>query len=342
MHPICLSINTGRCGTTFLTNSLGATYPELACHHELVMDDVTNPRDYLGAFDPADFAAMRADPAVAAFLDRIAAESERQPFVDPGNNLVPLVPLIAATFPGRVRVLHLVREPVSVAASHTNFTLYANGTEDPEQPGGWWNNTRPPNPSASRCVHPEFANRWGDMTPFEKNLWRWAEYNLFALEFHRRFPDVPFLSMTSNELFQDSASALRALIAFYGLPPREPVVAPPEQQNATNPVLRRRFPVGDEWRRYVEYPHVLELAAQLGVPTDRDRLERQMVKYAAPSRSEMLRFRLRYMLTAPYWRGVLRRLSSRPPRGPRTRPEMGRRLPASQAGVDVASGAGRP
>jgi hypothetical protein len=316
MHPICLSINTGRCGTTFLASALSATYPEAACYHESVRDDVTNPRDYLWRFDEADFEGMRADPAVGAFLDRIADESRDRPFIDPGNNLSPLVPLIAATFPGRVRVLHLVRDPVLVAASFVNFTMYAEGTEHPERPGGWWNNSRPPNPRESRCAHPEYADRWDRMTPFEKNLWRWAEYNLYALEFHRRFPDVPFQTVVARQMFKQPAESLARVIDFYGLPTRAPILPPPDRQNAANPNLRHSFPVGPEWRRYEQYAYILDLARELGDACRPEEIAAKVPAYAAPTRWELFRYRLRYRLKPRFWAEKLARPMSRPEADP--------------------------
>jgi hypothetical protein len=311
MHTVCLCISTGRTGTTYLSRTLRAAYRgEFDVHHEHLRECQSKPRRYLWRFDEDDFRTMRQDPDVADYLELVERQTERAPYVDVGPTNTPLVPLLAAAFPGRVRVLHIVREPVTSAASMVNFTMYAPRNEDlvgPDYP----HHPVPPTPRESRCAHPEFADRWDGMTPFEKNLWRWAEYNLFAEEFRARFPDVPFLRVTSDDLFRDDVGVARRVAEFYALPPREIGPRPREDRNAANLNLRHWFPVGGEWRRYTDYPHVLGLAERLGVPVRPEGLEERMRRYAAPGRWELFRYRLRIRLTPAFWQDRLSRLTHR-------------------------------
>src|SRR5262249_43791739 len=215
---------------------------------------------------------------------------------------LPLVPLIIATFPGRVRLLHLVRDPISVAASMTTLGQYDPKMIQSSHPGY----AELPNPFETRCAHPEYAAKWKNMTAFEKGLWRWAEYNRMALGIHERHPEVPYIKMTSETLFKD-VDAPRRVARFFGLPPRE-FLPQPRYRNATNPNLTLYHPVGEEWRRYVHYPYVLELAEQLGVPVRSERLEAEMKKYAAPSGSQLRKYRWRLRVKNYSWRHKLGKL----------------------------------
>jgi hypothetical protein len=312
MHGIGLCISTGRAGTTYLAHLLQAAYGrDFPVFHEDIPYYQAKPRRYLWHLDAADFAAMRRDPDVAAYLQRIAAITAERPYIDIGHVATPLVPLVIATFPGRVRLLHLVREPVTSAASAVTFSLYAADRDHLVGPD-YKHHPMPPNPIESRCAHPEARASWPAMTPFEKNLWRWAEYNLLALEIHARHPEVPYLKIVSEELFGDDLGVARRVAAFYGLPPRPLRRVPRGLRNATHPNLRVRFAVGPEWRRYDRYPYVLELAGRLGCPVPTAGLEAAMTKYAPPSARELALHRWLLRLTPTWWRQKLRRWVPRP------------------------------
>jgi hypothetical protein len=147
------------------------------------------------------------------------------------------------------------------------------------------------------------------MSPFERALWRWAEYNLFASAVRETYRDVPYLLVRADDLFRD-LEVVRQIAEFFGLPPRR--LEPPQlqAQNSTNPNLTSKYPLGDEWRRYKEYPYILELAERLGVPVRLEGLERRMRKYAAPSRWELWKYRWRIRFTRDWWRRKVGRLGS--------------------------------
>jgi hypothetical protein len=305
MHQIGLCMNTGRCGSTYLARVLAAAYAE-DCDilHEDIAERQAKPRRYLWHFDEADFARMRQDTDILEYVGRISQRAAVRPYIDIGFPPLPLVPLILAIFPGQVRLLHLVRDPVSVAASMTNLGQYDPKMSVISDPGY----LELPNPLESRCAHPEYSAPWSTMTPFEKGLWRWAEYNLMALAIHKRYPEVPYMRMTSDTLFTDSGAPNR-VAKFFGLPARE-LLPQPRFRNATNPNLTFYHPVGEEWRRYVHYPYVLELAEQLGVPVRSEGLEAEMKKYAAPSKIELRTYRWRLRFTTYWWRHKLEKLLS--------------------------------
>ena len=125
MHPICLCFSTGRSGTTFLAHTLTATYhPEVDVFHEDISEFQSKPRCYLWSLDERDFAPMRKNLIIAAHLARVQQRSALRPYVDVGHTVTPLVSLLLATFPGRLRLLHLVRDPVEASASMAVRGMY--------------------------------------------------------------------------------------------------------------------------------------------------------------------------------------------------------------------------
>jgi|GEM_PF-3407280 len=307
MHPIGLCLSTGRSGTTYLARALAATYGDTAhVFHEDIDDPQSKPRRYLHYRGPDDLAQLRSDPDIATHLARIERLAATDAYIDVGHPAMAIVPLVIATFPKRVRLVHLVREPVSVAASYTTMGQY-----DPNQADTVGLNPWLPDPTVTRCAHPVPPDTWAAMTPFEKNLWRWGEYQLAAVEIHRDHPEVPFLRVSSDELFRTPDTVAR-IAAFYGLEPRS-VVIPPRSRNEANPNLTVMHSVGPEWKRYTDYPWILDLARELGVPVPVDGLEERMRRYAAPSAGELFRYRWRQRFTWTWIRNRLRRLFHRPP-----------------------------
>jgi hypothetical protein len=300
MNQLGLCLSTGRCGTTYLAHCFRSAFePEVGILHESAPELVSKPNLYLGRLEDEDFARMRSDRDVASFLAALSDQLAMRPLVEFGNTVVSLAPLLIATFPGRVKILHLVRDPVTTAASFTTFLMNA-----PELEIG----NRPPNPIHSRCVHSEYAAQWEVMSPFEKNLWRWAEYNLWALEIHRRHPELPYMRLTAAELFRDH-TAVQRVAQFFGLPPRE-ISARLDKRNEANPSLRAVSSVGEEWRRYVNYPYILELAEQLGVPVRPDNLDEKMTAYSAPTFWELAKHRWRMRFRREWFREKVTRFTA--------------------------------
>jgi hypothetical protein len=298
-------MNTGRCGTTYLAQVLSAAYcDDCEIYHEDIAERHAKPRRYLWRFEQTDFAQMRRDSDVENYLIQIRQGSANRSYVSLGFPTLPLMPLMLAEFPHRVRLLHLIRDPVSVAASMTNLGQYDPHMGVISDPGY----LELPNPIETRCAHPEYADNWNAMSRFEKGLWRWAEYNLMALAIHERYADVPYMRLTSATLFKDP-DASRRVADFYGLPVRT-LLPQPRFRNETNPNLTATHAVGNEWRRYVEYPYILELAEKLGVPVKADGLEERMKAYSAPTAWELAKYRWRIRCRPQWIKGKVVRLAS--------------------------------
>jgi hypothetical protein len=91
------------------------------------------------------------------------------------------------------------------------------------------------------------------------------------------------------------------IASFYGLPNRA-ILPKPEFRNETHANLTSAISIGEEWKRYVNYPYILELAKSLDVPPDAAMLGKQMAKYAAPTSWEIAKYRWRMRFSRTWLR----------------------------------------
>lgn len=221
-------ISTGRCGTQWLTAALSELHPELSVEHEPI-GPLYSPRRFFRRWGNPE--CVLAVPEVRDHLERV--EAGTHPYVETGWPLFTALPLLAARMPERLRVVHLVRHPVPTALSHLAHSSYAGSPRDdaftrlatlgPQDPG---------------VFHPEYAERWGSLTPYEKCLFWWTEVNLFGREFPQRAPQVPFLRLRSEDLLAGRRETLSGLLRFLNLAERP----------GWDAQLRRRV---DRWHHHI-------------------------------------------------------------------------------------------
>jgi hypothetical protein len=201
-------LSTGRCGTQWLASGFAQNHPELAVEHEPI-DVLYKPRRYFRRYD--DPGASLAERAVREHVAAIAATS--RPYVETGWPLFAALPLFAARFPDRLRVVHVTRHPVRCAMSLLSHRSYAGSPL--RSPISRWGTL---GPKDRNVFHPEYAARWRKLSPYEKCLYFWTEVSLYGLEFPQRFPDIPFLRVRSEDLLGGERPALEGLLRFLDLP----------------------------------------------------------------------------------------------------------------------------
>lgn len=201
-------LSTGRCGTQWLTASLREHYPDgLTVEHE-PLGPLYRPRTYFRSY--ADPGAVLAVPEVRDHVERIASEHH---YVETGWPVFAALPLLAERFGDRLRVVHLTRHPIPTALSHLAHSSYAGSPRDDA-----YTSHATLGPSDPNVFHPEYADRWDDLTPYEKCLFWWTEVNLFGLEFPERLASIPFLRVQSERLLGGERDALERLVEFMELP----------------------------------------------------------------------------------------------------------------------------
>src|SRR3954451_5339589 len=203
-RSVVVFLSTGRCGTQWLADALSNLYPDrIAVEHE-PLGPLYRPRSFFRSY--AQPRRILEVPEVAAHVERI--ERERR-YVETGWPVFAVLPLLAERFGERLRVVHLTRHPVPAALSHLAHSSYAGSPRDDA-----YTRLATLAPSDPNVFHPEYSERWHDLSAYEKCLFWWTEVSLFGLEFPERVPAVPFMRARSEDLLGGDRAALERLIDF--------------------------------------------------------------------------------------------------------------------------------
>lgn len=212
------------------------------------------------------------NPCIDGLLKRWVETSKSGPVVDFGWTMRALAPYFADKLHEQLRVIHLHRHPVSVAASFKLIGSYDN-FNSPD-----WAIT----PFHPRAKFPGFQSRWESMSAFEKCLYLWLEVNAFGREFRNRHPHIKFLEVRSDQLFKDD-EVLTNVAEFTGFWARtDKKIERSAKENTYNKFSLERRPVGHEWMNYSRHPEIIDFAEELGYSMDYDTVARMIPKYQLP------------------------------------------------------------
>jgi len=256
-------IATARSGTQWLTDRLRQVYSvEFVTEHEPIRY-AYRPKLYLRGYDKLN--ELRALPAVSDHLDAIHLTLESNSYVEVGFPCYAMAPLLIREFGDRLRLVHLIRHPVRVAASVVTHHWYQDSRKDTLAMD------IEPTPSDPGVVQTRYSDRWAGLSPYEKGLYYWTEVHLFGLEVQTRYPDVPFLTLKFEDLI-DPPAALKRLAGFLGVDYREELA-----EKATTQVDRfhQTTSVAIDWTEIARHEQTQALAKHFGYDTaslDGDRL----------------------------------------------------------------------
>ncbi len=264
---VVVFLSTGRCGTQWLASGFATNHADLAVEHEPIGVSY-KPRRYFRGYD--DPQAALAERAVRQHLGRIATSS--RPYVETGWPLYAALPLFAARFPHRLRVVHVTRHPVRCALSHLSHQSYAGSPM--RSPISRWGTLAP---TDRNVFHPEYASRWRKLSPYEKCLYFWTELNLYGLEFPRRCPSVPFLRLKSEDLLAGDRPAIEQLLRFLDLPWTDGWLG-----HVANSVDKWHFHTGEEVEpaQVLRHQPTLEVAHEFGYDLDRLDMDALRARYS--------------------------------------------------------------
>jgi hypothetical protein len=197
-------LSTGRCGTQWLTETLRELYPDqLVVEHEPI-GPLYSPRRFFRIYERPE--AVLEVPEVRAHVEAVAALDK--PYAETGWPIFAALPLLASRLGPELRVIHLTRHPVPTALSHLSHNSYAGSAREDAYTRLATLGPRDPN-----VFQPEYADRWDELTPYEKCLFWVTEVGMFGLEFERLFPQVPFVRIKSEQMLAGDEPTLRALVA---------------------------------------------------------------------------------------------------------------------------------
>ncbi|QEF99474.1 hypothetical protein Mal15_35390 [Stieleria maiorica] len=272
MHPIVLTVSTGRCGTTFLEKSFRNSFANRDnwVTHEHLKQQITRVGKYHRCYDPTSRSDM-VNAEIRSLLTHWKSVAKSGPVVDFGWTMRSLVPYFYEQLANQLRVLYVHRHPIEVAASFKligNYSIY--NSED------WAIIPRHPN-----ALYPQFAARWDSMTPFEKCLYYWLEVNAAAQELKQVYPELNVLEVKSSDLFR-SEDVLQSIVEFTGFDCYNRPVDKSRERNRREIFLLERRPIGQEWIRYQEHPEIIEFAQRLGYDMSKEFVESLIPKYQLP------------------------------------------------------------
>jgi hypothetical protein len=256
MNVATFVLSTGRCGTQWLATALAAAYPDqLAVAHE-PLHTRYEARAALGHAAAAAAGAAPMPDAVLRHLDTIASQLETRGYLECGHPNWSSIPQLIARFPGRARVVHLVRHPVPTSVSWLTHQAF----QPPLLPHLAEKILLTPFDAGVRFT--DYRARWASLSAFEKCLYYWTEVNALGLSLANA-PDVPCLRVRFEDLFD--GDALPRLLDFLGLPWRDELLRHRRNRIDAHHALLAE---GPDWRVIHDHPHAIAVARALDYDVD--------------------------------------------------------------------------
>ena len=251
---VTLFLSTGRSGTQWLATALATNYADRALVAHEPIGAKYRPRDYLRRYDRAS--EVESIPAVGDHLRAIETTIANREYIETGFTTYAAIPYFIERFPARLRLVHLVRHPVPTAMSLASQNLYDIAMRDDD-----FTRFGVIDPGDESAVQKHLRDSWSDMNGYERALFWWTELHLYAEEVRRRYPDVPFLRVRYEDMFDSASPALAELVSFVRLPWRESL-----KLERGRRVDLWRFALKEEvdWRRIERYPETVRLLGEYG------------------------------------------------------------------------------
>ncbi len=205
---VVMVLSAGRCGTGWLGRKLEAVRAPLRIADEPI-GPLDAPRRFVRRYDDPE--AMLEVPEVSRHLDAI--QRARDPYIELGWPLYPVLPLLAVRIPGRLRIVHLTRHPVPNAHALLARRLYAGSARDDA-----YTRLAVLGPEDPNVFQPGYAAHWERLSPYERCLFAWTEVNLFGLELPGRLEGVPVLRVRAEDMLAGDRETLSRLLGFIGAP----------------------------------------------------------------------------------------------------------------------------
>lgn len=165
-------LSTGRCGTQSLTKAIAQSLQGRAIVTHEPIRALYKPRLTLTRFNPSK--SPRLAEANLHFRQVVATVNNGTEYVETGWPAFTWFEQFSKELGDRWRYIHLVRNPVHVAASFVTHGYHQKGRTD----------TFPDfailQPSDAGVIYPEFASGWRKLSVFDKCLYQWLEINARA------------------------------------------------------------------------------------------------------------------------------------------------------------------
>ncbi|SHE33900.1 Sulfotransferase domain-containing protein [Fodinibius roseus] len=260
IHPVVVFLCTPRCGTQWLQKNLSEVYAgEAIVLHEPVGKGY-RPKVNLGRYhspvEPEDNSTLH------KHLDFIEDTTDHMNYIEIGWPSIAGVPELYRQFRGNLKLVHLYRNPIKVAASMVTHNWYTGKIRDRFE-------NLELNPFDESALLSEYKESWEGLTLFEKALYYWTEINLRAREIQYRFPNIPFYSLKFENLFEENKEIRRItlleLLSFMGLGYDGKILEATEIPYDRH---HHKATVEIDWKDIYAHPQTIELANKLGYRFD--------------------------------------------------------------------------
>lgn len=205
-----LFLSTGRCGTQSVANVLKQLCNEFAVVEHEPIEFGYRPNLYFRC-DP-DYFTKNKNEQVCNHLETIKETLKNRLYIETGWPCYSHIPFFIEALNNKAKIIHLIRDPVKVAASLTTHDFY-----NPANSNGF-NLYGALSPYIEGTVMQEYQTRWEKMSRFEKCLYHWAEINLYGLWLQETYRKTPFLRIKAEDLFEKPEVMYRQIMKFIGIP----------------------------------------------------------------------------------------------------------------------------
>lgn len=165
-------LSTGRCGTQSLTKAISQSLNGRAVITHEPIRELYKPRLTLGSFNPSKSLKLR--EAYTHFRQVVATVRNGTEYVETGWPAFTWFEQFHKELGELWRFVHLVRNPVHVAASFVTHGYYQAQRTDGFPAFAFLQ------PSDAGVRHPEIASEWRKLSVFDKCLYQWLEINARA------------------------------------------------------------------------------------------------------------------------------------------------------------------
>lgn len=233
-HPVIFTLSTGRVGSQTLSELLKLGNNILAYHEPAPKLFRLSKLAY--QHEESDFIEDICGEAFWAFRETLFNYSLScgKGYAETSPQATFLAPIINQVIPN-VKFIHLIRNPGDVIRSGMRRKWFAGSNAD---------NTRiVPKPSS------EFYQEWNSWSPFEKNVWLWAETNRWIREFCLKLPSNQTFTLKSESIFELNEKDLQDLFPFIGIKMPSKKKSKRILTKRLNAQEKGSFPVPSKWTK---------------------------------------------------------------------------------------------
>lgn len=261
VRPLIVFLCTPRCGTQWFAQNLSDVYAkEAITSHEPVGNDY-NLKANLGIHDVS--VKKKNNTKLENHFIFIENLTKHKTYIEVGWQSIAGLSEFYERFEDRLKLIHLYRNPVNVAASLVTHNWYTSKVKERFEKSAL-------NPFDEVAILKGYRSRWEGLTLFEKALYYWTEINLRALEIRYRYPRIPFYSLKFEDLFQENIEGSRItlfeVLSFMELNYDEKML---EAVKVPHDGYRYRTSYKMDWENVFEHPQTVALATKLGYHFDK-------------------------------------------------------------------------